>query len=262
MAYPCPSCDRKFDSQRGVRSHHAQVHGEKLRDYEECTWCGEDTLNTENSEKTFCDRDCYAEWQAEFEGGENHPSWEGGNVSVECQRCGGEIERKPSQVEGKNFCDRDCHAEYMAKNNNGSDHPNAEGGEVECAWCGDDHYRSPSTMSASNHFCSVRCKGQHMSVHRTGENHPRFTGGRVNYGEGWNYEKKELVRERDNRVCQSCGMTTIQHKLWCGRKLNVHHIQKARDFDDAEKRNSADNLVALCNSCHKEWEKLTPLRPQ
>lgn len=262
MSHACPSCEKSFDSQRGVRSHHAQVHGEKLRDFEDCAWCGEDTVNTENSDKSFCDRDCYAKWQSENEVGEAHPTWEGGKVTCECAYCGSVVERKPAEADGNNFCDRDCHAEFMAENNNGIDHPLAKGDMLKCEWCGGEFYRSPANVTDGDNFCSEQCKGQHMSVHLTGENHPRYTGGRANYGKGWNYRKKETIRSRDNRVCQECGMTTIQHKMAIGRKLTVHHIQKAKSFEDDEKKNHPSNLVTLCMSCHNMWEKMSPLRPQ
>lgn len=45
-------------------------------------------------------------------------------------------------------------------------------------------------------------------------------------------------------------------------KLDVHHIMKARDFDNDAERNAESNLVGLCRSCHSTWEKMSPLRPQ
>lgn len=97
-----------------------------------------------------------------------------------------------------------------------------------------------------------------------GEDHPLWEGGRPNYGKGWNEKKRELVRERDNRTCQSCGRSEEDHLDLRGQKLSVHHIQKARAFDDPEKRNHPDNLVTLCETakCHRKWEQMSPLRPQ
>jgi 5-methylcytosine-specific restriction endonuclease McrA len=45
----------------------------------------------------------------------------------------------------------------------------------------------------------------------------------------------------------------------------VHHITKAREFDDADKRNAMSNLVALCRECHLgHFERMadTGLQPQ
>lgn len=100
----------------------------------------------------------------------------------------------------------------------------------------------------------------------TGKDHPFWDGGTPSYGPGWNYAKKEQVRERDGRTCQNpgCGRTEEEHIEMCGKKHSVHHIQKARSFDDPEKRNHTNNLITLCETkeCHRAWEKMSPLRPQ
>ena len=97
-----------------------------------------------------------------------------------------------------------------------------------------------------------------------GEDNPLWKGGTFPYGSGWNDAKKEQVRERDGRECQCCGRAEEEHIELYGRKHSVHHIQKARDFDDPEQRNHPDNLITLCESkeCHKRWEQMSPLRPQ
>jgi len=91
-----------------------------------------------------------------------------------------------------------------------------------------------------------------------GELNHNWRGGFRDYGEGWTKQKRESVRERDNYECQSCGLEQSDHN----GALHVHHIQRARDFDDPEKRNSMENLIALCATCHKVWEQMSPLRPQ
>jgi 5-methylcytosine-specific restriction endonuclease McrA/predicted transcriptional regulator len=89
-----------------------------------------------------------------------------------------------------------------------------------------------------------------------GPDHPRWNGGPMPYGEGWTERKKERVRESQDRRCADCGATAPD-----GRRLDVHHLRKAREFDDPEKRNAESNLVALCPSCHRKWERMYPLRP-
>lgn len=98
----------------------------------------------------------------------------------------------------------------------------------------------------------------------SGENHPHWNGGTSRYGPGWTEAKREQVRDRDNRECQSCGRSEEDHIKMSGKKHSVHHIQKARSFDDPEKRNHPDNLVTLCETkyCHKKWDMMSPLRPQ
>jgi 5-methylcytosine-specific restriction endonuclease McrA len=78
---------------------------------------------------------------------------------------------------------------------------------------------------------------------------------RQGYGEGWTEEKRERVRKQQDRKCAACGDPEDD------RLLDVHHIKPAGSFDDAEKRNATENLVALCRSCHMKWEGI-PLRPE
>jgi len=76
------------------------------------------------------------------------------------------------------------------------------------------------------------------------------------YGEGWNPSKKQKVRARDGFRCVDCGVSQKTHKERYSERLHVHHLTKAREVDDADVRNSTDNLVTLCNGCHKKWERI------
>lgn len=63
----------------------------------------------------------------------------------------------------------------------------------------------------------------------------------------FNYEKKEEIRNRDNRVCQLCGKSELLE----GRKLSVHHI----DSDKMQGCNGKQwGLVALCRSCNSKTD--------
>jgi len=54
---------------------------------------------------------------------------------------------------------------------------------------------------------------------------------------GWNQERAQEIRKRDNFVCQKCGKK---------RSSIVHH----RDGD--HRHNDDSNLVTLCRRCHRE----------
>lgn len=101
---------------------------------------------------------------------------------------------------------------------------------------------------------------------RSGEDHPAWEGGIPQYGPGWNPKKRRAVRERDGRACcdPNCSVTQEEHIQEYGEKLHVHHLRKARDVDDPEERNSKNNLITLCRSCHLRWERIskTGLVPQ
>ena len=70
------------------------------------------------------------------------------------------------------------------------------------------------------------------------ENHPNWRGGISNgeYGQEFNQQLKEHIKESYNRTCQLCNTT--------GVNLDVHHI------DYNKKNNSDSNLVPLCKVCH------------
>lgn len=80
-----------------------------------------------------------------------------------------------------------------------------------------------------------------------GENNPRYTG--------YTHKKykikqlewlalRQLILERDNFKCQSCGRT--HHEM----RLDIHHKIPFRISGD----NSPENLITLCRSCHVKTE--------
>lgn len=80
---------------------------------------------------------------------------------------------------------------------------------------------------------------------KRGDKCPFWQGGISNdpYPQGWTEVLKESIRQRDDFICQECG---IHQDELAGRfkKLDVHHI-------DYNKNNlNPDNLIALCRSCH------------
>jgi len=99
-----------------------------------------------------------------------------------------------------------------------------------------------------------------------GEHNPRWNGGSQPYGLGWNASKRRAVRERDGYICQApaCSVTQDDHLDRYDERLHVHHLIKARDVDDPEERNAAENLITLCRDCHQRWERMAEagIRPQ
>jgi len=99
-----------------------------------------------------------------------------------------------------------------------------------------------------------------------GEDNPQWNGGTQPYGSGWNKSKRRAVRERDGHTCQApaCSVTQDDHLDRHDEKLHVHHLIKAREVDDPEERNAAENLVTLCRDCHQRWERIAEagIRPQ
>lgn len=78
-----------------------------------------------------------------------------------------------------------------------------------------------------------------QSKSKIGDKNPSWNGGSSFYPYCPKFTKqlKEIIRERDNRTCQLCGVKEN------GKKLSVHHIHY-------DKPNCNPDLIALCISCH------------
>jgi len=77
----------------------------------------------------------------------------------------------------------------------------------------------------------------------TGNGFQRIDGTIRNYPYDWTEILRESIRERDNHICQECGLH--QDKLGgCYKKLDVHHTDYNKNNLDPE------NLITLCRSCH------------
>lgn len=180
--HPCPDCNREFDSRRGLSAHHSQIH-DGLSEDVECENCGETVTKPPNeierAEHHFCSSDCHYEWLNESGARqkENHPSWNGGMVDVECSSCGSTLKRTPHRVErcSEFFCDDDCKGGWQAENMTGEDNPRYNSTEVACAWCEDPLLRSRSQRQQSeNHFCSVGCLANWQSETWVGDGSPLY----------------------------------------------------------------------------------------
>lgn len=183
----CPSCGDTFESERGMKSHHTQVHGESLAKIERvCEECGE-KYQTESGyadQSRFCSRDCWNNWQ---EGrskpamqGKNNPSWKGGKVTLECEWCGDSYKVDQHVSEESRFCSEECHGSWKSEHKSGKDAPNWKGGKVtlECDECGDEFKVIPS-KATDRRFCSRGCFATWRSENIRGENHPTWNGGKV-----------------------------------------------------------------------------------
>lgn len=235
----------------------------------ECEWCGEveemSVAEAESDPHRFCSPECQGEWRSENRSGEQHPSWKGGKVEVECEWCGEEKHIDPHEASEyeAHFCDWECAGKWRSENFTGENNPSWKGGKVtvECEWCGEEKEARRDRVEKNEHqFCDANCQGKWLAENQTGENAPAWKGGVTRYGSGWTPELKERVRNRQGRECAGCSV----HQSELPRRLDVHHIKPARSFGegDDEARNDDTNLVALCRSCHGKWEKMAPLRPQ
>lgn len=177
---------------------------------------------------------------------------------VQCSHCQSDIERYIGEIESREnlFCDFSCYTEWRSSDE--GHHPRWGGGmvTVECDQCGTETEKHPSNIERSeNDFCSNECNNEHQienSIYSNGDVE------QFSYGAGWNDSKKERVRDQQDRQCYICEIDESE----LDHRLHVHHIQKARSFNDSIEANDIDNLVALCPSCHRKCESMSPLLPE
>lgn len=262
---PWDGCDYT-SNERGVKLHHKMTHGESIRGVEiTCENCGTTKRRPEADIKghTFCSPECHNEWQTGRFTGEDSPSWEGGKIEITCTYCGNTKDRIPSALTDSenNFCNEDCFFNWVCYNgiNSGENNPlYVEDIKDDCDYCGGDISVVPSRYElCEKHFCDDLCYADWMSENAHGKNSNAWDGGAINYyGEDWDNQRK-YARQRDNHLCQHCGLKAEKHISEFGQTLHVHHIIpfKYFGFENHETANKLNNLVTLCSSCHKSHEK-------
>ncbi len=272
----CPTCGDTFSEERFMKSHHKQVHDSYVKPNEELIQEINRVAEKIGETPTRSDMEEYIDFSFDL----YHQRFDSWNAAVkraglpvnlrrdiprskllsELERLGEELGRTPKRKDMEKqgeFAASTYSNEFGSWNSGlreaGFD-PNVRVGEsetVECEGCGESITRSPYEIEQrDSHYCSQDC----MLEHRSGKNHPRWNGGKVNYGPGWHYRKREKVRDRDGRRCVSCKMPETEHLEEYGTRLHVHHIKKAREFDDPEERNAMENLKTLCITCHNEQD--------
>jgi len=254
----CPTCGDSFNSVRGMKTHHAQVHNESIAGVETtCGWCDSTirvpSCRMEDKEHVYCDSECMSKHYQTFEG-EDNPLYN--RVEYDCDYCGQTMERKPSRLDYHDylFCSYVCKDSHYSENNSYPQKQQGPRHEIECEVCSNTFEVIPSRKDKAKH-CSIECRIE-ATRHITGSDRYNYKQNNPeNFGEGWAQKRRE-VRERDCYTCQSCGKAESE---LC-RELDVHHIIPRSKFDDVNAANSLENLISLCRGCHKKWEGI-PLKP-
>jgi len=232
----CPTCGRDdFASKQGMKTHHAQTHGESIAGVEvECDTCGTSFRREPNladrNDRDFCSTECMGEWQSN-QTGEDSPMWEGGCTEFECSWCGDVFEAYQSQTTDSNvnFCTKDCHNEWKVENSDVAHHlpthdddgnvlPEHTKTEIDCDWCGSELKRPPSLISDHN-FCSDECQDNWQSENWNKEDSPGWSGGKVvtvcaQCG-SFTEKRPSLIRDEKNFCDEDC-MYDWQSENWKG----------------------------------------------
>jgi len=192
----------------------------------------------------YCSNECMYEHAT----GTDHWNWS--RVNVSCDYCGGTYSVEQAKSDNSRFCSRECQGNWRSENIVGENHPSwKKFDELICDSCGGEYEVKPS-LSERSRFCSQECFGDWFTGRFSGEDNANWKEGNTPYGAGWNERKKELIRTRDNRHCQRCGVSTEE----LDRSLPVHHVIPAREWDSPRKRNKEENLITLCTMCHPKVE--------
>ncbi len=114
---------------------------------------------------------------------------------------------------------------------------------VACPQCHKERWQHNSHTSRQDSPLCRECSMKLAGVNHSGENAHTWQGGISfePYTPEFNRHLREQIRERDNYICQLCGMPQN------GKLLAVHHI------DYNKKNNQPNNLISLCpGSCHNK----------
>jgi len=256
----CPTCGDTFCSTQYMKSHHTQVHGESIAgELVECAWCGDEFRVQPSNirEKNYCSNKCFRKGRSERYSGENHPRYNGGEIEVNCEQCGKGYNIPPAKKDKSRFCSRECLNQWRSENETGENHPQYDRIECECKMCSETVHRQPSQLERmDNVFCSQECHREYQSIHQRGENHHHYKPESIDdYGPNWHRQRRKAL-ERDNHKCQFCGLPESEHH----QGLSVHHITPREAFMqdgefDYEQANKLDNLLSLCQACHRKVEQ-------
>lgn len=263
----CPTCGKdSFDTNGGMKRHHAQVHGESISKQDiQCPNCGVEfevyDWRVERSENVFCSVECEGQYHSEHLRGENHPLHKE-HPTKECEWCGKTFNVKPARESEARFCSTDCMGKYNSENNVGENHHSWKGGKVtkECIICGSE-FEVKAFREKEAKTCSYECAGKNRSENLTGPNSPNWEGGKGFYqavrreigGTRWKQSRKKF-RGESSGICELCG----GNKSPNGVHLDVHHIIPVLYGGS----NSQENLMELCGSCHRTVEAYTKSIPE
>lgn len=140
-----------------------------------------------------------------------------------CKECGKEFRVSPCRILTANYCSTECADLHR------NDGKRMDKLKRVCPQCGKT-FKIYQCHSDRRKFCSLDCKDRAASYFAPIDRH--F------YNRTFWRKLRQIVLERDGYICQKCRATN---------KLHVHH--KVRRFIGGT--DTEDNLIILCNSCHK-----------
>jgi 5-methylcytosine-specific restriction endonuclease McrA len=211
-----------------------------------CSYCGKEKYyypkDIREGKKYTCSQECWAKYRSEVDKPSQHLIK---RVKTTCSECGKEFEQAPWLANrGVVRCSKICANRYINRTKSEKSRV-----IVSCSQCKKEISIVKAKLSQTYHFCNRECMTEYYNTHDDfrGENSPNWTGGKESYyGENWRQQRR-LARERDDYTCQDCNITEEEY----GQELSVHHLKLFRLFDNYEEANQLNNLISLCEPCHR-----------
>jgi len=174
-----------------------------------------------------------------------------------CPVCRKEFEKRVTKDTQAVYCSQEC--AYKGRSLGITERNVEDGYDTEptkvtltCNFCGKE-FQVDKTEDGRK-YCSRECFLKQHRKDMKGENNPAWKGGtsyekRSYRGDDWS-EQRNKCYERDNYICQICGIKCIARSDMNdgqgGKLIQCHHMKEYKNGG----KNSLDNLITLCASCH------------
>jgi CRISPR/Cas system-associated protein Cas10 (large subunit of type III CRISPR-Cas system) len=162
--FDCPFCEYTTESEHGLKIHVGKKHDRSLRPSKPCDWCGEEFeyKKSHEEQRRFCSMDCKGSFQESEWTNEDHPRWDGGDVTVECEWCDVEYEVAPHKQKDTRFCSRDCFGSWKSHAWAGEGSPIWKGGYSR--YIGNWRKNRRKALKRDNDTCQV-CGTEEKELH-------------------------------------------------------------------------------------------------
>lgn len=274
----CPTCDRVFDTEAGVKQHHYMAHDASIAGVEiTCEWCGGTKTKRPSQAKegrNFCGMDCRDKWMSQHQ--EN-------KTEVDCHYCGDTFKIHPFRLEQaeRHFCPgASCYGDWQSEHRVGKDSPNWDGGTVgvDCEHCGAVFEVEPHREESAK-YCSRECSDEAKTIERSpvecvvcgDEFRPRPGEDDRKYCSN-DCQGKEFRGENNPRYnrtiveCTNCGreleriesrVVSVQHHF-CNQKCQGEWLSEKPSGEDHPQYNRVERECAGCG----ESLKVIPARAE
>lgn len=246
----CPTCGREgFETLGGMRSHHAQLHNKSIaKEIRECSSCGVEQEVYKSGDWKYC-LECQRNHEHITEDSLRKLS---NSVSGENNPFYGE---NHSEEQKKKWSEMKSGEDAYFYGVTGEGHPN-HGKELT-----EEHKEKLSNSLSGREGVWAGVTGPEAPMYGVrGEEHPAWKENTTSKYSYLFYENRPKALERDGYECRVCSMNQKENKEKWSKGLTVHHIKPRRTFiDEPDERppneaGAMKNLFTVCSSCHQKVE--------